>query len=464
MEAYNLKSKPGEEVRKTLLAFPDTDAGNAEAFELLFGSEFRFDHTRGLWLVWNGQYWATDRTNAADRAALETARARRYVAAIKIGDSKEGRTRVDWALNSESVSRRRALLESAQSVESLATTAADYDSDQFLLNVANGTVELKIGAFRNADPNDLITRTTDICFTSRAQCELWPKFLHDIFREESELIRFVQKAVGYSLTGDTREQCLFLLYGSGANGKTTFLEILLKLLGTYATLTPFTSLLVQRNQASPRNDIARLQGARLVKASESPENCALDEAVVKEITGGDKIAARFLFHEFFDYVPQFKIWVATNHKPVIHGTDDAIWRRIRLIPFTRQFVGEERDAQMLQKLASELPGILNWAIEGCLAWQAEGLGTVRIVETATREYRHESDHVGRFLLARCSQGDRLSCGSDALFQAYKAWCAEHRVSAETQQRFNSALAERGINKKRRRSGIVYLGVALNDPP
>ena len=261
----------------------------------------------------------------------------------------------DWALRSESVYGRRATLESAQSIPALATIAEDYDRDPFLLTVGNGTIDLRTGHLRPSQPDDLITRATDVDYFPAATCPRWLQFLDEVFGGDEALISFISRAVGYSLTGDTREQCLFILWGGGANGKSTFLETVLKLVGRHSAITPFSSFLVQRNAGNPRNDVAKLHGARLVKAAESGKEGALDETIIKEITGGDTISARFLYQEFFEFKPTFKLWLATNHRPSIRGTDDAIWRRIRLIPFTRQFSGRNRDPKLLETLRGELP-------------------------------------------------------------------------------------------------------------
>jgi putative DNA primase/helicase len=284
--------------------------------------------------------------------------------------------------------------------------------------------------------------------------------LEEIFGGDRQLISFVQRAVGYSLTGDTREQCLFILHGNGANGKSTFLEILLKLLGSHAAITSFSTFLVHQNPGTPRNDVAKLHGARLVKATESQKQAMLDEAAVKEAVGGDTLSARFLFKEFFEFRPQFKLWLATNHRPSIHGTDDAIWRRIKLIPFERQFSGKQRDSKLREKLESELPGILAWAVRGCLEWQRVGLGTPPVVEKATLSYRQESDHYGRFLAECCTDRPRDEVSGSDLFDAYVQWCSRVKERPEPNNSFAKALLERGIRKKRKKTGVVYVGVGL----
>lgn len=446
-----------KERSRRLRSFHNTDAGNAQAFELLHGNRFRYDHDRSKWLVWNGRFWERDKDDEADRAALDTARAR-LAAAATSGDADSDE--FDWALESESVTRRQAVLRSAQSIRSLATTTPDFDRDPFLLTVGNGTLNLRTGKLRQFRPDDLITRSADVSFHPTAKAPRWHQFLAEVFASDLELIQFVQRAVGYSLTGDTREQCLFILWGGGANGKTTFLETIIRLLGTHAVTTPFSTVMVQRNPGSPRNDLAALHGARLVKASEAEHQSALAESTVKEITGGDTITARFLFKEYFSYKPTGKFWLATNHRPDIRGTDDAIWRRIRLVPFTRQFSGANKDAGLREKFEGELPGIFAWAVRGCLDWKEHGLNSARLVESATLKYRQESDPVGRFLKDRChlQVGERTP--AKALHDNFVLWCGTHNEKPLATNQFSSQLAERGLARKRGSSGVTYLGVGL----
>jgi putative DNA primase/helicase len=446
-----------KERNQQLRRFHRTDAGNAQAFELLHGNRFRFDHDKGKWLVWNGKFWERDKDDEADRAALETARAR-LAAAVTFGDTDEDD--ISWALESESVSRRQAMMRSAQSIRSLATTTADFDRDPFLLTIGNGTLNLATGKLQQFRREDLITRSADVDFRPKAIAPRWQQFLTEVFAGDRELIQFVQRAVGYSLTGDTREQCLFILWGGGANGKTTFLETIIGILGTHAVTTPFSTVMVQRNPGSPRNDLAALHGARLVKASEAEHNSAFAEAIVKEITGGDTITARFLFKEYFSYKPTGKWWFSTNYRPEIRGTDDAIWRRIRLIPFIKKFSGPNKDPLLRGKLEEELPGILAWAVRGTGDWLRYGLKSARTVETATLEYRQESDQVGRFMKDRCHLQPGEQTPAKALYDAFVLWCAANHEKPLATNQFAAKLEERGLQKKRSSSGVVYLGVAL----
>ena len=445
-----------------LQSFEDTDAGNAEAFELLHGDRFRYDHTKGKWLVWTGAYWAVDKNGEADRAALETARERLSAFAL-LPPGQDQNRRVAWALKSESVYGRRSLLTSAQTVKLFATTTKDYDRNPLLLTVGNGTLELETGKLRKARPEDLITRATDVPFYASAIAPRWTQFLKEVFGGDFEIIGYVQRAVGYSLTGSTRAQCFFLMCGSGANGKTTFLETIVRLLGTHASTAAFSAFLVQHNQGGPRNDLAALCGARFVKAAEAEHKASLDEAIMKQLTGEDTISARFLYHEGFEYRPQFKIWLATNHKPAIWETSDAIWRRIKLIEFNRQFAGPRADLALREKLEAELPGILAWAVQGCLAWRKFGLGEPQKISRATLGYRQESDQIGRFFKERCDLQADLRTPGKQLYDDYVLWCGRLHDIPVANSSFVAKLAERGIDgieRKRTAGGVIYRGLGL----
>jgi putative DNA primase/helicase len=287
------------------------------------------------------------------------------------------------------------MLARAQAERGVAITHNALEVDPWRLTVMNGTLDLRTGEMGEHRREDLYTRFVPVEYDPVAECREWLVFLNRVLNGNEELIAFLQRAMGYSLTGSTGEQCLFFLHGSGANGKSTFLEILRALLGDYAVQADFATFLENRNDG-PRNDIARLFGARVVTSSEVGEGKKVNESLVKSLTGTDRVAARFLYAEAFEFLPTFKLWLAANHKPVIRGTDTAIWRRIRLVPFTVEIPEGERDPELPNRLRAELPGILAWAVQGCLLWLESGLGVPDQVRAATDAYRRESDILGAF--------------------------------------------------------------------
>jgi putative DNA primase/helicase len=339
----------------------------------------------------------------------------------------------------------------------------DFDKDPWLLNLLNGTLDLRSGRLRPHKPQDLITKLAPVQYDPQAKAPTWRAFLERIFAGNQSLIRFVQKTHGYALTGDAREQCLFIEHGAGSNGKSTKQNVISGILGDYACSTPAETLLTKRQEYIP-NDIARLKGARFVTSIESAEGRKLNEPLIKTFTGGDRITARFLHREFFEFMPTFKIFIATNHKPMIRGGDHAIWRRIRLIPFTVTIPEGDQDKELPRKLLTEAPGILNWLIEGCLAWQREGLGVPDEVRTATEDYRVEMDILTAFITDCCVTGDGYRTGAAYLYGTYRGWCADNREDPLSQRAFGLALGERGFKKTEDRRGrVVWAGVGLMTP-
>jgi putative DNA primase/helicase len=320
-------------------------------------------------------------------------------------------------------------------------------------------LDLRSLTLREARREYLITRLVPISYDPAATCPTWLAFLEQIMGGDQALITFVQKSVGYSLTGDTREQVIFLLYGSGANGKSTFLNILLKLLGEYGRSTRTETLLAKRYEGIP-NDIARLASARVVTAVESEGGRRLAEALVKQLTGGDAICARFLHREYFEFSATFKVWIACNHKPVIRGTDHAIWRRIRLVPFTVTIPDQAQDKTLTDKPSAEMPGILNWALEGCRLWQQEGLMSPHAVSRATNAYREEMDALGAFLRECCVQEGGASETAAQLYGEYTEWCKQSSEKAITKTAFGLALKERGLTAKVSGGARRWFGVRL----
>ncbi len=375
-------------------------------------------------------------------------------------DDEKRQKLVKHALSTESEARLRAMINLAQSEPGIPVTEVELDADPWLLNVLNGTLDLKTGELRPHLREDLITKLSPVRYDLDATCPTWDKFLQHIMDGDEDRIRFLQKAIGYSLTGSTTEQVLFIFYGNGANGKSTFLITIHSLLGDYARQTPTETLLIKRGNGIP-NDVARLKGARFVDAAEAESGKQLAEALVKQLTGGDKIPARFLYGEFFEFDVTFKLFLAVNHKPIIRGNDYAIWRRIRLVPFNVTIPPEEQDKTLSEKLKAELPGILRWAVEGCLLWQKEGLGVPDLVKSATGDYRAEMDVIADFIAECCEVAPGAKTPFKALYKRYTEWCQENQEESIGKKDFGRCLTERGFKTGRNRDlGRFREGIRL----
>jgi putative DNA primase/helicase len=443
-----------------------TDWGNAERLVALHGQDLRFCWPWEKWLVWNGRNWAIDDTGEVDRRAKQVVQSI-YAEAGVAPDKKQRAVLAHHALKSESESKRKALIASARSELGIPVLPDHLDRDPWLFNVLNGTIDLQTGQLRAHRREDLITKLAPVEYDPQAQCPTWWAFLERIMSGDGLIKEFLQKAVGYALTGDTRQQCLFFLYGLGANGKTTFLETIQALLGDYAKRTSTETFLAKKGSSIP-NDVAALRGARLVAAVEVESGRRLAEVLLKEMTGGDTITARFLHAEFFEFKPQFKIFLAANHKPIVRGTDNGIWRRIHLIPFMMQIPEAHQDKELPVKLKAELPGILNWALEGCLEWQRHGLTPPQEVRVATEAYREEMDPLCGFIAECCVvTPDAVAMAKD-LYKAYAVWAEETGEKRPmSQKEFGGRLKERGFMNTQETKGenkgkSKWLGVGLRD--
>ena len=365
------------------------------------------------------------------------------------------------AIKSESASRLSAMVRLARTELEIASGADRFDGDSWKLNVFNGTINLRTGQLQDHSRDDFITRLAPVSFDPREECPRWEDFIDEITARDQEQKRYLRRLSGYALTGSTREQAMFILYGTGANGKSTFVKGISDVMGEYANQTPTDTLFVKRTGSIP-NDIARLKGARLVTAVESEVGRRLAESLIKQVTGGDKIAARFLNKEFFEFVPEFKLFLATNHKPVIKGTDHAIWRRIRLIPFLYKIPEKRQDKDLADKLLNELPGILNWMIKGCLEWQQQGgLGKPKGIEMATKKYRAEMDLVGQFLEGVTTKSLTEEAPAKELYELYRVWCDQQGEKPMTNNAFATAMTERGVERgKDKRRRTTYLGLEI----
>ena len=430
------------------LEFERTDIGNAERFVREFGNKCTFVSDIGAWATWDGARWQLGSGEGVLRMAQELVHSLR-AEAISVNDCSESSRALDWAKKSGSLARIKAIPELAK--PHLAKPHDTFDAHDYLLTCANTTIDLQTGEVRPPNPEDRITLKASSEFDPEAECPSFLKFLNEIFQGDDELINFIQRCVGYSLTGDNKEQCLFVLHGEGANGKSTLVNVIYELLGDYAKSTPFTTLIAKKQGNTINNDIARLRGARFVTASEGEAQDRLAEATIKRLTGGDPITARFLNKEYFDFRMKGKIWMATNHKPLVDAHDPAIWRRVMLIPFKYTVPKSQRDPQLSERLRSELPGILNWAITGCLSWQKEGLNPPASVKNATASYKLEMDHCGRFI-EECLEKDMQAFTSSVDIRlAFEEWQRESDIGAVPTSKISKALKLRGYKQARTNS-------------
>ena len=439
----------------------DTELSNALRLVRGHGEGLRYCRAWRRWLFWDGKRWVRDDTGEIERRAADTVRS----IYSEAGDAPDADTRVRlarWATKSESRTVIKNMIELASFQAEVAIAPAQLDADAWLLNVSNGILDLRTGVLGPHDPAKLMTKLAPVDYDPAAEAPTWSAFLGRIL-PSVDLRVFLQRAIGYSLTGDTSEQVLLLAHGGGANGKTTMFEITQSALGDYALRADFATFLARdRADGGARSDLARLAGARFVSAVEIEAGRRFSEVVIKEVTGGDTITARYLYSEFFDFQPTFKLWFAANHKPVIRGTDQGIWRRIRLLPFTVTIPTDEQDHSLPEKLRGELPGILAWAVRGCLDWQAHGLGAPEEVMTATAAYREEMDPLGSFLEECCTITDRGRVSAHDLYHAYLDHCqasGEHPIARKT---FGMRLQERGFDRTRTATDRWWIGIGLSN--
>lgn len=440
--------------------FPRTDSGNAELFARLYGERLRYDHRRNRWLLWIDHWWKPDVDEEVLRLAKEATRRRYETAPELFEDPDEFKAEAKWAIASESRMRLEAALALAQAERPIADSGEGWDADPWLLAVANGVVNLRTGALCAGRPDDRMTMHSPVPYDPEARCPRWLAFLREVFGDDDELIDFIWRACAYSLTGLTIEECHYLCFGSGCNGKGTFNRVQRDILGDYAANTPFSTLEMSSRNSIP-NDLAALYGKRLVTASELNEAVRLNEARMKMLAGQDPVTARFLHGEYFTFVPNAKFWLAVNHKPMVNDDSTGFWRKIRLIPFTQCFEGRA-DRNLKDVLKSEYPGILAWMVDGCLEWQRRGLDPPPSVRAATEQYRAESDPIADFLRDRCATDLELTARAGELYLAYQSWALKQGLKEREQltaTRFGRLMGQR-FPKDSDRDGTFYQGVAL----
>jgi putative DNA primase/helicase len=440
-----------------------TDLGNAKRVIARHGQDLRYSHPLKSWFVWDDRRWREDDTAEVVRRIKET---QAHLCAQCLAEMQD-LIRQGGEGPSKRLAELNALLkhslkweatriigyceQSMQSEPGVPILPQQLDADLFLFNVVNGTLDLRSGQLRPHRREDLISKLARVHYVPGAECPLWRKFLDRILGQDKDLIEYVQRVVGHTLTGDVSEQSLWFLFGSGANGKSTFLSLLLALFGDYG-LQAVSELLMQRANETHPTERADLLGKRLAATIETDEGKRLAESLLKQLTGGDAVRARRMRQDFFQFDPTHKLFLAANHRPKVRGTDLAIWRRIKLIPFTVTITEEEKDRHLLRKLKGELSGVLNWALEGCLAWQRSGLSEPEVVRQATDQYRAESDALGAFIAECCTVHPEVRVQSSTLFEAYRNWSGDREMNAND---FASHMEAKGYKRRRGHGGWVF---------
>lgn len=434
---------------------PDTDLANCRRLVAAYGADFRYTPERG-WLAWDSGRWHPD----AEALVMQKAKAVATkifndISAAPNAGSQDAMLR--WARKSQSRERLSAMVALAQTEPEILVSWRDFDADPWLLNCANGIVDLRSGELLPHERARLCARQVPIAFDMQADCPTWHRFLADVL-PSAELRAFVRRAVGYSLSGSVREQILLFLYGTGRNGKSAFLETIRHLLGDYTVAASMETFIERHGGGGIPNDIARLAGARMVSVSETSAGQRLNEALVKDLTGGDTVTARFLHREYFDFRAIFKLWIRGNHRPVIRGSDLGIWRRIHLVPFT--ITVQNPDPDLPDALLRELPGILTWAVTGALDWQLQGLAPPADVRAAVEDYRADMDVLGPFIENRCIVAPDAGATAADLYGAYTTWARSTGQDVMSIRSFGEAMTERGFERRRTGTARTYRRIGL----
>lgn len=444
-------------MRKNTVKFKLTDQGNAERFVAHWQDEARYVADIG-WHIWKGGRWVYARGGQEVELAKKTVRAM-YGEAAQCRDDDEYRAALaEHAIKCESGKRIVEMLRLAKSDPLIAITPDQLDADPFALNVQNGVVDLRTGKLRPHDPKELHTKQCPVNYDPAAMCPMFLAFIGRIFGNNEPLIFYVQKLLGNAVTGDNSTQYLPIFHGQGANGKSTLLGCIQHILGTYAGSAPDSLLTVGRQEHS--TELYDLKGMRLVIASETEDGAKLKIQLVKKLTGETSIKARKMYQDFFEFRRSHHIFLQTNNRPRVTEDSEAVWRRIRLVPFEVIIRAPERDPLLLEKLIAEASGILSWLIIGCLAWQKEGLEMPREVEDANRHYREESDPLGDFVDDCCAVGPEMSCAAGQLRLAYEKFCTERGIKPLPGNAFADRLKKRGYTAARNHAGRLWVGVGL----
>lgn len=435
------------------------DTGNADRFIDRYGHLYKHSYITNKFYIYDGQKWKVDDRGAIRKLIdemIESIKNEKVLHSEDVTEEEARETFQKYYKKTRGTQSKKNIMNELMHRKTV--TPDEFDKDDMLLNVANGYVDLTSRELYKHDINKMFSQIANTDYSEKMQPAVWLDFLNDIFAGDKAVIRYIQKALGYSLTGSTREQVMFILFGKGRNGKSIFVETIAEILGDYSNNMQAKSLMVKKND-NVNTDIARLSKARFVTSSEPNEGFRFDEGLIKQITGGDKVTARFLYAEEFEYTPKFKIWVSTNHKPIIRGTDDGIWRRLVLIPFDVQIPEEKVDKDLKYKLLREAPAILNWMAEGAYMWMREGLELPEKLKDAGQTYRTEMDVVEQFIQEKCKRAEDVRETGKALYEEYKKWADENNEYKMDKNKFGKKLKEK-FRSKKMNNGVNYLGVEL----
>ena len=445
-------------------SYPCTDVGNMERFVAQHGSYLRSGGTATTWHKWDGKRWKPSSTADIFNLALAT------VSSIKdevhtAKASAEAAELHRWATISQGEARIKSMVNMASKHESLLVSPEAFDTDRMKINCNNGIINLKTGELLTRDTSDLVSKIIDIDYIPGTPAPRFNAFIADIFDDDKGLMGWVKRALGYTLTGSVEEQCLMFGLGSGANGKSTLLELIYYIMGDYSTLMDLDTLLAEKkSDIRSKESVGLLKGSRLAVASEVSSTSKLNTAQVKRLSGDENLIGAKLHGASFTFAPQFKLWLLLNHLPFVREGSNAFWRRAKVVPFAKQFSGDKLDTRLPQKLRAEKEGVLAWLVEGAVEWHqqlnlskgASGLGECKAVEEQIAIYKYDNDLTSRFLEDCTQQSKGTWIAARELYDSYGNWCRHNDIdNIVTENIFSSRMQERGLKKKRTRAGYIY---------